>query len=596
LEALSLRAHLVRRLYRRQWRDLSEVRLQQAVAELARGNRTRFTIIDPRGKVLADSHHDPTAMENHANRPEIRAALQGHEKRSTRYSRTLQQEMTYFAVPVQRDDGVVAVVRTAIGMQHVSATLSELLRRIAAAGLIVALLVSLVHFFVARRLVRPLREMQQGAARFANGELRYRLPVPWTAEAGALAESMNQMAAQLHERIRLVTRQRNQLEAVLGSMIEAVLVVDARGRILQINQAAVALFDLDPSQSIGGTLEVAVGHEELQDLMRRLLQDERTVEGDIVLERGGPRYLRVIGTRLRDAAGQRLGAMVVLHDVTQLKRLESIRRDFVANVSHELKTPVTSIQGFVETLRDGAIDDPDTARRFLDIITRHAERLNAIIEDLLSLSRIEIEGGAGAVPLEPQPVFEVLRAVVGFCQPKARDRRIRLALEGDPDLRAAVNAPLLEQAVVNLIDNAIKYSDPESHVRVGIHQQDDDVVISVTDDGPGIPPRAPVADLRALLPGGQGPQPGGRRHRARPRHRQAHHRGPPRPGVAGVLSGRGQHLPAPDPGRARRRALRPSPVSPYLWTCGAGWAPAPGGRRHRVGAGAGGPPGALIIC
>jgi two-component system phosphate regulon sensor histidine kinase PhoR len=299
---------------------------------------------------------------------------------------------------------------------------------------------------------------------------------------------MNQMAAQLDERIRLVTQQRNQLEAVLGSMIEAVLVVDARGRLLQLNQAALELFALDPAESIGVSLDVAVGHERLQSLMHRLLEDERTVEDDIVLERGQPRYLRVIGTRLRDATGHRLGAMVVLHDVTQLKRLESIRRDFVANVSHELKTPVTSIQGFVETLRDGAIDDPDTARRFLDIITRHAERLNAIIEDLLSLSRIEIEGGAGAVALEPQPVFEVLRAALGLCQPKARDRQIHLSLQGDPDLQAAVNAPLLEQAVVNLIDNAIKYSDPDSHVQVGLGQQEDDVVISVTDDGPGIPP------------------------------------------------------------------------------------------------------------
>jgi two-component system, OmpR family, phosphate regulon sensor histidine kinase PhoR len=200
------------------------------------------------------------------------------------------------------------------------------------------------------------------------------------------------------------------------------------------------------------------------------------------------RSLQANGTLLRAGAGQAsAGAVVVLNDVTRLKRLEAVRRDFVANVSHELKTPVTSIKGFAETLEDGALDDPETARRFVGIIVGQADRLNSIIADLLSLSTLEQRDGDSRLSLEAADICEVLRVAVEVCEPKAQAKHIAIAVACATCHLSSVNVPLLEQAVVNLIDNAVKYSPEGSAVEVGLTETDDEVVLFVVDHGPGVP-------------------------------------------------------------------------------------------------------------
>lgn len=485
---LALRAELLARLLEDDAPLERPSRLQALFARLAGDAATRYTIIAPDGRVLADSARDPEGMEDHAGRPEVRAALEGRSGEDTRVSRTLGLERMYRSAPVFSAGRVVAVVRTSVGLEQISSTLLRQIRRIGLAGLLVALLAALVNLLVASRLVRPLRDLQEGAERFAAGDLRYRLEVPASEEPGALAESMNEMAAQLGERLRQVTRQARQQEAVLSSMVEAVLVVDERGRLVQLNEAAVRLFDLDPDSARGASLELAIPHRDLQRFFLGLLDGPSPQESELTLESGQLRHLRAVGTRMRDASGQRLGAMVVLHDVTQVKRLEALRRDFVANVSHELRTPITSIQGFVETLRDGALEEPEDARRFLEIIARHAERLSAITSDLLSLSRIEIEGGAGQIPLAPAALGPVLAEAIQLCEGKAAERRVHLTMDVEPDLEAPINPPLLEQAVVNLVDNAIKYTAEGGHVAVSARREDREVVITVSDDGCGIAP------------------------------------------------------------------------------------------------------------
>jgi two-component system phosphate regulon sensor histidine kinase PhoR len=199
-------------------------------------------------------------------------------------------------------------------------------------------------------------------------------------------------------------------------------------------------------------------------------------------------YLQAHGTFIKDHDGKSFGALIVLNDITQMKRLENIRRDFVANVSHELKTPITSIIGFVETLSQGAIDDKENAGRFLEIIARHADRLNAIIEDLLLLSRIEghEEDDSGVVK-EASKIKSILSSALLICEPKASTKNIHLALQSPDEIKADVNAPLLEQAVINLVDNAIKYSEEGSHVRVEASAEGEEILIRVIDDGCGIP-------------------------------------------------------------------------------------------------------------
>jgi two-component system phosphate regulon sensor histidine kinase PhoR len=264
-----------------------------------------------------------------------------------------------------------------------------------------------------------------------------------------------------------------------------VLAIDARQRIVGINRAAADLLGVDLDDVVRRPLQEVVRNPDLRRFALTAIDCREPVEDDVVLRGDRDRTLRLRGTALRDVSGEG-GAVIVLNDVTDVQRLESVRRDFVANVSHELKTPVASIKGFVETLLDGAADDPAANRRFLEIVARQADRLAAIIDDLLSLSRIEQSEGKGNLPLEPTRLADVIAAVIADCGPRAADRSIRLETRCAEGLVADVNPPLLEQALINLVDNAIKYSDPGAGVWIAVEQADAGLVVRVSDEGCGI--------------------------------------------------------------------------------------------------------------
>ncbi|MFM8803954.1 MAG: ATP-binding protein, partial [Planctomycetia bacterium] len=295
---------------------------------------------------------------------------------------------------------------------------------------------------------------------------------------------------QLVERGLTIGRQGTQQEAVLGSMIEGVLAIDARQRVVDINRAAAELLGVDPTRAIRRSLQEVVRNPDLRQFALRAIDCREPVEDDLLLRGARDRTIRLRGTALRDVSGEG-GAVIVLNDVTDMQRLENVRRDFVANVSHELKTPIASIKGFVETLIDGAGDDPADTRRFLDIIARQADRLASIIEDLLALSRIEQSEGTGNLPREPVKIADLLSAVTVDCLPRADERSIRLDVTCDDRLAVEVNAPLVEQALINLVDNAIKYSDPGRTVWITAAVEsrssaDEAVLIGVRDEGCGI--------------------------------------------------------------------------------------------------------------
>jgi two-component system phosphate regulon sensor histidine kinase PhoR len=460
---------------------------------LGKKSSTRITVILASGKVIGDSETDPDRMDNHADRPEVMEALAGRPGDSTRYSYTLREPMMYVAIPVRRDDEIHGVLRTALPLTSIGEALKRTYARIALGGLIIALLVAVLSLLISRRISRPLEEMERGAKRFARGDLGSRLPVPKSEEIGALAEAMNQMAAQLDERIRTVTRQRNEREAILSSMVEGVLAIDTDEHVMGINRAAARLFGVDPAEATGRSIQEVVRSVALQRFVARTLSNRPSeegegepLEGEILLPVDGERILQVRGTLLRDARGSDMGALIVLNDRTRIRQLENMRRDFVANVSHELRTPITSIKGFVETLLDGALHNPADAERFLGIIARQADRLNTIIEDLLSLSRIEEETEKARIVLEEGPIGEVLEAAVQACEVKAEAKNIPIELHCGEDRIARMSPPLLEQALVNLIDNAIKYSPPESPIRIETEWTDTELIIRVRDQGCGI--------------------------------------------------------------------------------------------------------------
>ncbi|MBP7828751.1 MAG: PAS domain-containing protein [Kiritimatiellae bacterium] len=332
-----------------------------------------------------------------------------------------------------------------------------------------------------------LREARRLFDQLASGDWSARMTPEDGDPQGALATSFNRLAGHLAERLEALERQRNEQEAVFASMVEGVIALDAEQRVINLNPAAARLLRVSLDKALNRPLAELVRNADLQKLAADAAAASQPVEGDITLFNGKDRHLQIHATRLRDAGGRGLGALIVLNDVTRLRRLEDVRRDFVANVSHELKTPITSIKGFVETLQDGAIKNEDEARRFLEILARQADRLNAIIEDLLQLSRIEEEADRQAIRLEEQELGPTLRSAMECCQYKADARQMTMELDCAPGLRARINAPLLEQAVINLLDNAIKYSPPGSPVLVEGRREGDEVVIRVSDRGPGIP-------------------------------------------------------------------------------------------------------------
>jgi two-component system phosphate regulon sensor histidine kinase PhoR len=398
--------------------------------------------------------------------------------------------MKYVAVPVRGParNKVVAVVRASVPLTFVEKALATAYWQIALGCLAAAVLFALLGLAISKRISQPLEELRAGAEDFARGRLSRRLPEEGLAEISALARSMNQMAGQLDERIRSTTRERNEREAILASMVEGVLAVDRAGKVMGLNRACSRLLHIDPAGVQGRDLSEVVRNAELQAFAERALRSPGPIEGDVVIraDDGQDSVLQAHGALLRDASGREIGAVVVLNDVTRLRRLESIRRDFVANVSHELRTPITSIRGAVETLEDGALADAAERDRFMGMISRQSDRLGAIIEDLLSLSRIEQEEESAGIALETAPLEPVLSAAVQACAARAAEREVRVQVSCPQDLRGRINPPLLENAVVNLVDNAVKYSSPGGEVGVEAVRADAGIRVAVIDRGCGI--------------------------------------------------------------------------------------------------------------
>jgi len=462
--------------------------LDELSKRLGKKTETRITIILNDGKVLADSRENPQRMDNHARRPEVAAALSGSKGVSTRFSRTLQQNQMYVALPVSADGTIIGCVRTSIPVTAIGETLEALYQRIAGAGFLIAVVLAVLSLWLARRISQPLERMRRGAERFALGELDRRLPISGAEELADLAGSLNDMAAQLDERFQTVIRQRNELEAVLSSMVEGVLAVDNNETIIRINRAAANLFAVEPETIIARPVQEVLRKAELQQFIHDAISAKEPIERNLTIFRGNQEVLlQAHGSPLRNAQEKKIGALIVFNDITRLRRLENLRRDFVANVSHELKTPITAIKGWAETLRESKKDAPDEETRPIEVIVRQSDRLNAIVNDLLDLSRIEQEQEGAKIELQQAPIRPVIDATAQACSVDLEKKRIALTIVCTDSLKAPINPPLLEQALINLLNNAIKYSPEQSRVIIETAENGPDLMIKVTDFGCGIP-------------------------------------------------------------------------------------------------------------
>lgn len=346
-----------------------------------------------------------------------------------------------------------------------------------------------LSWLCARQVALPLERIRRIAERFSRGELSARLYPSRVREIESVAHSLNGMASNLEFQIDKLTLQRNELEIVLASMLEGVIAIDRNEHVFRINDAARRLLDIQTPDAVGRTLHEVVRSASLHEFVRRALGRSDFSSCELILPGSPERTIELSASELRMADGTPSGVLLVFHDLTNLRHLERIRRDFVANVSHELRTPITSIKGFVETLLDGAMHEPADRERFLKIIANHVDRLDAIFDNLLTLARVELHEESAQVEFLRRPLLDCLVAAQNYCLEKAEEKNISVSIECAADLHASINVGLLEQAITNLLDNAIKYTPPGGHVRMQASKKNERVSISVIDNGVGLEAR-----------------------------------------------------------------------------------------------------------
>jgi two-component system phosphate regulon sensor histidine kinase PhoR len=454
--------------------------------------RSRVTVIARDGRVLGDSEvavEDLPRVENHAGRPEVQEALAGRIGRHLRTSATIGTPLLYVAVPVEDGGRVIGVLRVALPLSVVTSSYAAIHRVMLVGGLVALLAACGIGLFVARRVTEPVVQMQAIARRMSDGDFTARVPVRSPDEIGALGRALNAMAARLREKIQDIEQEQAKTTAILDGMVEGVVAVDGRDTILLMNERVRAMFGLGPARGERKPFLEVIRNADLH----RILHESRAAgEGSVShheLRLASPieRRLQVNAVPLRLAPDE-TGVVMVLHDVSELRRLEQVRTEFVANVSHELRTPLTAIQGYLETLLGGALEERANARRFLEIVFRHTERLGRLLNDLTDLSNIEL--GKVSLKLAPTRLDEVVESVLAIIGPKADAGRVALATDLPAALRPVLaDRDRLAQILINLVDNAVKYTPDGGRVTVRASERaGGGVEIAVIDTGVGIPP------------------------------------------------------------------------------------------------------------
>ncbi len=444
----------------------------------------RITVISADGRVLADSQSETATMESHAERPEVLAALKSGEGRDARESVSVRAQLLYYAVRVDLPSGVPVILRLALPMAGFSEQLWSFRKKLWLWSLLIYLFAGAIAMMMSRGYADRVERLREFSRRVAEGDFR---PLPSDGAGDsleALGASLNQTASRLDRTIRTLTEERNLSAAILGSMVEGVAVVNGSERLVFANPGFASILGLDVPPVAGSSLLEVVRQTELIGAVRRVLAGEPRVEAEIITGTLRQHYFAATVASVR--AGETSGAVIVLHDITDLRKLERVRRDFVANVSHEFRTPLTAIQGFAETLIGGAIDDPQNRGRFLAIILEHSRRLARLTEDLLRLSQLDAE----QLELEIRAVSvpQLIESCYETAQRRAAEKDLSLSLNVPSQLpEIAADNRRLQEVLQNLLDNAIQYTLPGGKIVLSAEARGDEVIFTVADTGIGIP-------------------------------------------------------------------------------------------------------------
>jgi len=459
--------------------------IQNLVLELGSQVGVRITVVDSEGNVLSDSDENPAKMGNHKNRPEIRAALANQTGQSIRFSNTIKIDMMYLAIPIKKKDRVLGVVRLALPLTEIKEKLSNIYKIIIYSLLIGGLISLALGALVGRSFSTPLSEMKSLAQKIVHGDFSHRIRIKSKDEIGQLAKSLMEMSEQLEKKIKAVTEDKNKMEAILSSMQEGVIVFDKNENILLFNSSLYQMLELRSEKYIGRPFWEIISNNEINSILKQTLKKEDSLSAQVSLLYPEARIIHIQTAPINDDQGMLLGVVGVFHDITNLKKLEKARSEFIANVSHELKTPITSIIGFVETLRNGAEDDIKKRDEFLNIIHSQSQRLIDLLNDILSLSRIEFR--EIKMDIQPVAIKEILDNTQALYKNKIESKKQSFQVDIPSKLPPVLSDPeMIAQAFSNLIDNAIKFTPEKGQIKVTAREKDNFVQIDISDTGIGI--------------------------------------------------------------------------------------------------------------
>lgn len=463
--------------------DFRDVDLSLICKELKQDTKTRYTIINKNGSVLGDSDENPKSMDNHLSRPEVLDANNGKIGTSIRYSNTVKEKMLYLAIS-QNINGEQIIIRTSVPLNSLKSNISLLTSEIIKSSIYILIATLGISLFISRKIANPLEKMVVNAMAFSKGEFQSRIKPSNTIEINSLAKSLNIMANQLDERIKLITLQKNENDAILASMAEGLVAVDYSNKIIKTNDFFRDLFELK-GRAVGLDINTVIKDKKFLKFYKDLTDHKNIDNKEVTIDNIKNKTILCSATMLKDQEDNFMGHVIVVNDITKLRNLEKVRQEFVANVSHELKTPITALKGYVETLKD--VDNDEDKNYFLNILDKQTSRMNSIINDLLELSRLEESADKGDIEIFENNILDLINDAINECEYAANKKQIKLHINCSSSIIFNLNKRLIQESVVNLIYNAIRYSDNEKIVKVDVKIISNNLHISVKDKGIGIP-------------------------------------------------------------------------------------------------------------
>ncbi|MCX7780128.1 MAG: cell wall metabolism sensor histidine kinase WalK [Negativicutes bacterium] len=483
-EAITVEQMLPGLLYSRAEPDL-DARIKEIGAKI----NYRITLIDLDGRVIADSLENPGLMENHATRPEVVAALGGSAASEIRYSSTLNANLVYAASPLRINSQIVGVVRLSMPLVEAESGFNQVRSALFAAVLLSILLAWVISARLAKKFTEPLEEITLATKEIADGNLEKRVHVRTGDEIEILGHAINHLASRLEDHVSAITGEKRKLELTLQHMANAVILLDRFGRVTMVNKKAVEIFNIAPEMLGQHNMQV-IGNSQLDRLVQLSLEKPASRMADLKTNiKGSKRFLQVFVEPIGNSENDITGILCVFHDITALKEMHEKQSEFIANASHELATPLTSIKGFAETLLDGAMEQPALNEKFIRIIYEEADRMQRLVQDLLQLAKLDSQQYRQQLKCEPTPVLPVINAVIEELRPQwSRKSLTVLTAAASCQISVIATPDWLKHILVNLVENSIKYTPEAGRIVIACGKTDGFGYVAVEDTGIGIPP------------------------------------------------------------------------------------------------------------